>query len=109
MRLVTYLILSASVAFSIFCGDLNCYEVLNVPNNATPTEIKRSFRKLSLKYHPDKNRAKDAQERFQEIATAYEILSNPEDREDYDYIQKHPDAYMSYARYGRYQMRRFTH
>ena len=56
------------------------YEVLGVSRSASDREIKRSFRKLALKYHPDKNQAAGAEEKFREIADAYAVLSDPEKR-----------------------------
>jgi len=61
------------------------YEVLEVTRTAGSDEIKKSYRKLALKYHPDRNRGdKDAEEMFKEAAEAYEVLSDPEKRELYD-------------------------
>jgi molecular chaperone DnaJ len=60
------------------------YDVLGVSRNCSAEEIKRSFRKLAHKYHPDKNSDKSAAERFKEINEAYEVLSDPERRESYD-------------------------
>ncbi len=61
------------------------YDVLGVPKNADAATIKRIYRKIALKYHPDKNPGnKDAEERFKEAAEAYEILSDPQKRERYD-------------------------
>ena len=61
------------------------YEILGVPSSATPEEIKKAFRILALKYHPDRNPGdKKAEEKFKELAAAYEILSNPERRREYD-------------------------
>lgn len=61
------------------------YRILGVSRNATDEEIKSAFRKLALKYHPDRNPGdKDAEAKFKEINEAYEILSNPEKRKIYD-------------------------
>lgn len=60
------------------------YEVLGVPHDADAKTIKDTFRKLALKYHPDRNKAPDAEARFKEIAEAYAILSDPKKRADYD-------------------------
>ena len=60
------------------------YEVLGLPHDADAKTIKDTFRKLALKYHPDRNKAPDAEARFKEIAEAYAILSDPKKRADYD-------------------------
>ena len=61
------------------------YEVLEVTRTATGEEIKKSYRRLALKYHPDKNQGnKDAEERFKELGEAYEILSDEQKRSLYD-------------------------
>ncbi len=61
------------------------YEILEVPKTATADEIKKAYRKTALKYHPDRNQGnKEAEEKFKEAATAYEVLSDPEKRKMYD-------------------------
>lgn len=61
------------------------YEVLGVSKTATPDEIKKAYRKLAIKYHPDRNPDdKNAEEKFKEAAEAYDVLSNEEKRQKYD-------------------------
>lgn len=61
------------------------YEVLGVPRSATTDEIKAAYRKLALKYHPDRNPGnKEAEEKFKEAAEAYEVLSDEKKRKTYD-------------------------
>ena len=60
------------------------YEVLGVPRDADPDTIRRAYRKLARKYHPDLNSEGDAEERFKELGEAYEVLSDADKRERYD-------------------------
>ncbi|MGA9141047.1 MAG: molecular chaperone DnaJ [Methanocella sp.] len=60
------------------------YEVLGVEKGASVDDIKKSYRKLALQYHPDRNKAADAEEKFKEISEAYAILSDEQKRQKYD-------------------------
>src|SRR5262245_47183149 len=68
------------------------YETLGVPRTASAEDIKRSYRKLALKWHPDRHKPetrKEAEERFKRISEAYEVLSDPEKRGKYDQFGEH--------------------
>src|SRR5262245_42042381 len=60
------------------------YEILGVGRNASQEEIQRSYRRLARTYHPDVNKDPEAEARFQEIAEAYDVLSDPDTRRRYD-------------------------
>jgi len=69
----------------VSAAERDYYDVLGVPRAASAEEIKRAYRRLALKYHPDKNPGnKEAEARFKEAAEAYEVLSDPEKRKVYD-------------------------
>ncbi|EJE98653.1 chaperone DnaJ, partial [Liquorilactobacillus mali KCTC 3596 = DSM 20444] len=62
----------------------NPYEVLGVSKDASAADIKKAYRKLSKKYHPDLNKEPGAEEKFKEINEAYEILSDPQKKAQFD-------------------------
>jgi molecular chaperone DnaJ len=65
-------------------GQRDYYDVLGVPRSADQAEVKRAFRKLAMEYHPDRNSAPDAAEKFKEINQAYEVLGDEQKRAMYD-------------------------
>jgi len=62
------------------------YKIMGITKDAPQNEIKRAYRKLARKYHPDVSKEKDAEERFKEIGEAYEVLKDPEKRAAYDQL-----------------------
>jgi DnaJ-class molecular chaperone len=74
----------------------NFYDLLGIPETANAEEIKKAYRKLSLKYHPDKNNGDpECVSKFQKISEAYETLGNAEKKSQYDMMQKNPFSRMS--------------
>ena len=84
----------------------NHYDILGVNNNASQEDIRRSFRYLALKYHPDRNKnSEEAKQKFLKILEAYEVLSDKQTRKKYDdenniYINTRGDSYISTQRYA---------
>jgi len=82
------------------------YQILAVSNTATQEEIKKSYRRLAKQYHPDANPGiKAAEEKFKQIAAAYEVLSDPQRRANYDFLlyqqsqqRYQPNAQTTYMR-----------
>ena len=68
------------------------YSILKLSIDASQDEIKKAYRKLALKLHPDKNKEEDAEERFKELGEAYEVLSDTIKRREYDLIHTSPGS-----------------
>jgi len=87
MSLCRGLFLSATIFAQLcavaFCGD-DYYQILGVKRNASSKDIKKAYRKMSLEFHPDKNRNEGASDKFAEVARAYEVLHNDDKRQTYD-------------------------
>nr|CDS28317.1 DnaJ domain containing protein [Hymenolepis microstoma] len=111
-NLVLLLCLSVSVLGqldSIYCGKQTCFDVLGVSRDADTLTIQRAYRLLAKKYHPDRHDFENkpqADAKFREIATAYEILRDPEQRQEYEYMLDNPDQ--MYYHYYRYYKRRYS-
>merc|ERR1711988_1532896 len=83
-------------AVEFYCDPGNCYELLGVERaTADAASIKRSYRQLAMKWHPDKNpeNVEEATATFAKIAKAYEVLSDEKMREAYDYALDHPEEH----------------
>uniref|UniRef100_A0A2K6W0R2 J domain-containing protein n=2 Tax=Onchocerca TaxID=6281 RepID=A0A2K6W0R2_ONCVO len=98
----------AELLEGLYCGIASCYEVLNIDRSEfNKNMLGRTYRKLAAQYHPDKvadiTKKKQAEEKFRQIATAYETLKDDETRADYDYYLDHPEqrAYNYYQYYRR--------
>ena len=83
------------------------YEVLGLQKGASDDEIKKAFRKLAMKYHPDKNPGdKEAEEKFKEINEAYAVLSDPEQKSKYDrygHAGVDPNAFQGFEGFGGFE------
>lgn len=81
------------------------YKILGVDKKSSDDDIKKSYKKLAKKYHPDINKEKDAEKKFKDISEAYEVLSDKDKRHKYDTLGSNWDQYQNYggANYNRYQ------
>lgn len=75
----------------------NYYEILGVPRDAPPDQIKKAYRNLARKYHPDISKESDAEARMQEVNVAYDTLSNEEKKKEYDFILDHPEGFSGFG------------
>ncbi|TRY57845.1 hypothetical protein DNTS_017645 [Danionella cerebrum] len=74
----------------LILAEKDFYEILGVPKDASERQIKKSFHKLAMRFHPDKNKSPDAEAKFREIAEAYETLSDDSRRKEYDQMRSSP-------------------
>uniref|UniRef100_A0A2P2HXE7 DnaJ homolog subfamily C member 25 homolog n=1 Tax=Hirondellea gigas TaxID=1518452 RepID=A0A2P2HXE7_9CRUS len=89
--------INSSSVDNYYCEDDNCYDLLGITRDATKAEVKRAFRAVAGKTHPDRfqdpEEKEEAETRFKKIATAHDILRDEEVRADYDYMLDHPDEF----------------
>lgn len=91
---------AASEVGDLYCGKDNCYSLLGLQRDADSSEIKKAYRQLAKKWHPDKNKSPGATETFRKISRANEVLSDDKLRKAYNYFLDHPeDRYTHYYHY----------
>ncbi|TPP60734.1 DnaJ dnj-2 (DnaJ domain protein 2) [Fasciola gigantica] len=94
----------------IYCGSRNCYDVLQVTRDDDRNTIRRSYRRLALQIHPDKQNTDaakaEAEEQMKLLNIAYEILTDADQRLEYDYMLDNPDE--MYYNYYQYYRRRYA-
>uniref|UniRef100_A0A8C4NIL4 DnaJ homolog subfamily B member 9 n=1 Tax=Eptatretus burgeri TaxID=7764 RepID=A0A8C4NIL4_EPTBU len=93
MSCMQYVLLAA--VYTLFITECvlaarDLYEVLGVPRSAGHHQIKKAFHRLAMKFHPDRNKSPDAEDKFHEIAQAYEVLSDEKKRREYDQLSFNP-------------------
>lgn len=65
------------------------YEIMGIDENATPDDIKKAYKRLARKFHPDVSKEKNAEQRFKDLGEAYEVLKDPDKRREYDNLRKY--------------------
>eukprot|EP01080_Neovahlkampfia_damariscottae_P001623 gene1623-12748_t len=87
--------------------DMNPYHILGVNRNSSPREIKQAYRKMALKYHPDRIKGeinkKNAEKQFQKISRAYEILKDPKKKRSFDFYGETDEREHYYERRNYYE------
>lgn len=73
--------------------DEDLYEILGVDEDASQDEIKKAYKKLAKKYHPDRSDEPNAEQKFKKVSKAYEVLSDPEQRQQYDQSRKYGQGF----------------
>ncbi|KAK7580687.1 hypothetical protein V9T40_001316 [Parthenolecanium corni] len=76
------------------------YKTLGLSEDCAQDDVKKAFRRLAMKYHPDKCKEPDAEKKFQEIGEAYEILSDPDKRQEYDNRRKFGGSYQPHTSFN---------
>lgn len=74
------------------------YATLGVSKTASPEEIKKAYHVLAMKFHPDRNKGRGAEDRFKEINEAYQVLSDPEKRREYEWQSNNPSRNPTWSR-----------
>jgi len=79
----------------VLCREKNYYDTLEIKKDASHDQIRKAYRRLALKYHPDRNKGneEESSEHFREVGNAYEVLSNENSRDDYDRSLRYGTAY----------------
>jgi len=94
----------------LYCGEMNCYDLLGVTRDSNTKEISKAYRKAAGKWHPDKHQGVEEKKRaeriFMHVAAGYEVLRDNESRKEYDYMLDHPEE--MFGNYYRYYARRLA-